>query len=153
MDHKEEIREIELKLVKIIETGFYINTEEFNTIEYSKIADLKIEFGFKIDLQTKEDLFILDVIVKYIDPKNGANLKILELSTSNYFKIRKMTEFVSICEDKFEDKAEILPTLMGLSIGTLRGILFTKTVGTVMADNPLPIINPTELCNHLKNRK
>ena len=150
MDNKEGKREIELKLIRIQETGFYINTEELSKIGEIQEADLNIKLGFKIELQLENDLFILHLRVNYNYKKDGVNLEILELLIANSFKIKSLNKLVSISDNEFKDNAGILPTLMGIAIGTLRGILFTKTIGTVLGDYPLPIMNPTEICNKKK---
>jgi hypothetical protein len=153
MDSKNTVKQVELKLVKIKETSFYLNTEELNSIANFDINNMKIEFGFKVDLQAENNLFILHLIVKFVYPLESSTLKIVELSTANIFEIKSINEFVFVSDNQFEDKAGILPTLLGMAIGTLRGILVAKTAGTLLDDYPLPIVNPTELCNSMKTVK
>ena len=46
-------------------------------------------------------------------------------------------------EFKIDDK--FLATLTGVAIGTSRGILAKNTIGTIMANHPLPILNPKDV--------
>jgi hypothetical protein len=43
--------------------------------------------------------------------------------------------------DTIEDKSGVIPILLGVSIGAMRGILVTKTIGSCLSNHPLPIIN------------
>jgi hypothetical protein len=140
--------QIEMKFIKIQETGFYINTEELNFIENYNPDGLNIEFGFKVDFQIEADTLVVHLMVKF--QYDAQNIKLLELTTANTFLIKNLKEYVNISDNAFQDKIGFIPTLIGLSIGTIRGILFTRTQGTKLAEHPLPIVNPTELCNQAK---
>lgn len=65
----------------------------------------------------------------------------MELSTSNIFEFDELKQYFSFHESGLEDKFDVLPILLNISIGSLRGYLVAKTVGTCLSDYPLPIIN------------
>jgi hypothetical protein len=140
--------QIEMKFSKIQETVFYINTEELNIIESFNPDILNIEFGFKVDFQIEVDTLVIHLMVKF--QYDSQNIKLLELITANTFQIKDLKEYVKVSDNAFQDNIGFMPTLIGLSIGTIRGILHTRTQGTKLAEHPLPIVNPTELCNQAK---
>lgn len=142
---KQEIKQAELRLSKVTETGYFSDIEIFNS-EFPLDADLlRVEFGFKVDIQQEKNTLILHVLVKYSYPINEINTRILELTTSNHFEIKDLINLVAIENNQLNDKSGILPSLLGICIGTIRGILVVKTAGTVLADYPLPVFNPTDI--------
>ena len=147
MQKKEEQIQIQLKLKKVLETGYFFDSALLSSFINLDLLKINIEFGFKIDVDISTNLFILHVLVRYQYPKENELEKILELTSSNYFEIENLDNLIEMSNDEgIKDKANILPTLLGFSISTLRGILVVKTAGTVLADYPLPIVNPTDIC-------
>ncbi len=145
-------REIELRLVKVQETGFYMNSSLLEKNDELKLNNLSIKFGINLIPDLSQNKLDLKVIVRYLLDDNEEK-KVLELETSNIFEILNIKDIVTIREDMIIDTSGITPTLVGVAIGTLRGILFTKTVGTALSEYPLPIINPVLLCNALLKEK
>lgn len=140
--------QVEMKFIKVQETVFYINNEELNAIVGFESNKLNIEIGFKVDFQIEVDLLVISLMVKF--QYDSQKIKLLELIATNTFQVNNLKEFVDISDDEFHDKIGFLPTLISLSIGTIRGILFCRTQGTKLEEFPLPIINATELCDQAK---
>lgn len=46
-----------------------------------------------------------------------------------------------------------MATLFGISLGTIRGIAFTRTVNVLGGNYFMPVVNPTDLFVHTWNRK
>ncbi|MBU0764979.1 MAG: hypothetical protein KJ607_09110, partial [Bacteroidetes bacterium] len=46
----------------------------------------------------------------------------------------------------------LLTTLISITIGTARGMLALKTAGTVLNKYPLPLINPLDILQQLKEQ-
>lgn len=138
--------EIEIRLLKVQEIGFYMDSSLFGEIKASQLNDLHIFFGFKLKPDIKRDLLVLDVLVKY-NLGGIKGKKILEIESSNAFKIKNIKDLLKIKDDTIEDTSGITPTLVGIAIGTIRGMLVTKTAGTPLDKYPIPIINPATLCD------
>ena len=91
-------------------------------------------------------------MVRYQLGKNEEAI-ILELQTSHIFEIIDLNNLVEIKDDVITDVSGITPTLVGIAIGTIRGLIISKTAGTPLADYPLPIINPQLLCKNLLRKE
>lgn len=138
-------KEIKIKLLKVQETGFYIDSILLESLSGKSLEGFNINFGLQIQPQTQQNILILHLTIEYQFEQN----KILVLKTSNSFEIDVLNEIMEFNEKNIVDKKRILPTLLGVAIGTLRGLVVAKTSGTILAEHPIPIINPTELCDHL----
>lgn len=144
--------EVQLQLLKVQEIGCSINTNILSPENKFDPRNLKIDFGINIKLNLEEEIFILTVMVKYNYDIKGVSNNVLELTSENQFKVLDLKNLIIIKSNgDFEDKANLLPTLLGLSISTIRGMLVVKTAGTILANPPLPIVNPTEILKSIVN--
>lgn len=145
--------EIQLRLLKVQETGYLINSGVLDTISKIDASKIAIEFGVRLDFKKERDQLVLHLSIKYAYPIENKMKSVVELTTANHFEIKGLKEIIEVKEDEFKDSKGILPTLLGVAIGTIRGILVVKTSGTILTDFPLPIMNPTELCLNIKKTK
>lgn len=81
--------------------------------------------------------------VKY----SAGERSLCELVISAVFGIAPFTDVVMVDESKktVSFSKEIVPTLLNIAFGALRGVLYEKTKGTVLAAFPLPLIPLPEL--------
>ena len=70
------------------------------------------------------------------------------------FEIKNLKELL-VCQEvqSFEDKANIVPVLLNISISTLRGIIVTRTAGTPLASFPLPVVDIRQVIRHKKEKQ
>lgn len=144
-------KEIKVRISKIYETSFFIDLPllKSDDIETSR-TNFEVEVGFNLPDNVEGNTFEIKTVVRYLYlPKhdgedqaiNPIRKKVLELSTSNLFEFDDLKSYFSIEEGGLEDKFNLLPILLNISIGSLRGYLVAKTMGTCLSDYPLPIIN------------
>ena len=153
MDNNQSKTEIQLRLLKVQETGFFMDSVLLSTIEENKPDLFNIEFGLQVEPKVSQNILNLHLIVRYILTANSQSEKVVELQTSNSFEIIDLEKLMSISDSEITDNNSIIPTILGVALGTLRGILVVKTAGTILADFPLPIVNPTELCSSMYAKK
>jgi hypothetical protein len=153
MDNNQSKTEIQLRLLKVQETGFFMDSVLLSTIEENKPDLFNIEFGLQLEPKVSLNILNLHLIVRYILTANSQSEKVVELQTSNSFEIIDLEKLMSISDSEITDNNSIIPTILGVALGTLRGILVVKTAGTILADFPLPIVNPTELCSSMYAKK
>lgn len=146
-------RKIEIRLLKVQEISFYVDSSLYVRKESIKPDDLNISFGLKLTPDIQHDLLELYVVATYnANEKEGE--KILEIESLNTFEIKDIKDLLIVNEGAIEDKSGIIPTLVGVAIGTIRGMLVAKTAGTPLDKYPLPMVNPETLCeNILRKRK
>ncbi len=145
--------QIQARLQKVREIGFRMDFELLNSIPDLDINKIRIQFGFQVEQSTEENIFILNVQVVYAYPINKDEKVLVDLKTTNHYEIQDLQSLVKYSKGEFQDITGLLPTLLGISIGTLRGILLVKTTGTILADFPLPVVNATDLCKSVTNGK
>lgn len=141
-------KNIEIKLLNIKESHVFIDSEVLTSHDFN-IEKTTIEIGFKSDIEAEQNIFVLHLSVIY----KISDTKIVEIITANTFNVKALKKVINLEENnKFQDKSGLVPILLGIAIGTMRGILFSKTVGTKLSEYPLPLINPTDLCEHFKEK-
>lgn len=152
MDHsKKESKEIKVKLLKIRETVFFVDSPLLKDIDNEALRrNFDVEIGFNISNRDKGNVLELKTIVRYYHllEQNSEDKEIkpirkkaLELETSNLFEFDDLEKYLTFKEKAIEDNSGVIPILLSVSIGAMRGILVTKTAGTCLSNHPLPIIN------------
>ncbi len=152
MDHnKKENKEIKVKLLRIQETGFSIDSPLLEDIDNTAShRNFDVEIGFNLPKSNEGNIVELKTIVRYFhlleQDSEDENIKpirkkALELETSNLFEFDDLEKYLTFKNDSIEDNSGVIPILLSVSIGAMRGILVTKTAGTCLSNHPLPIIN------------
>lgn len=75
---------------------------------------------------------------------------ILAYDVKSIFEIGEIDALVRVKEYSVSIAPELLSIMIGVTIGSLRGMLILKTQGTVFENYPLPIINITQLVASLQ---
>lgn len=151
-DSKKDNKEIKIKLLKIQETGFYLDVPLLQNIDPKEdlSENIIIEMGLSLPKESKENTFELKTKVQYYytHEHNQENKKIipikkkaLELETSNLFELDDLSKYLTFNDDSIIDSFGVIPIMLRISVGALRGILITKTAGTCLSKFPLPIMS------------
>lgn len=151
-DSKKDNKEIKIKLLKIQETGFYLDVPLLQNIDPKEdlSENIIIEMGLSLPKESKENTFELKTKVQYYytHEPNQENKKIipikkkaLELETSNLFELDDLSKYLTFNDDNIIDSFGVIPIMLRISVGALRGILITKTAGTCLSNFPLPIMS------------
>lgn len=141
-----------------------IGIKEINEISFSNkplpISEDEVVFGknlvygigLNININLDEELITLRLLVNYTLTNNEI---VTSLESEIVFHIINLRNAVKQDEDKKRVNIvdDLMATLLGVSIGTARGILSTKTRGSQMAKFPLPIINAKDVISQMKNSK
>ena len=138
--------EIQLRLIKVQEIGFFMDTAKLSSITSTDPELFNIEIGLQVLPDLTKDILDLQLIVRYLLHEDSKNIKVVELQTSNLFKIFNLSNVLSITDKELADKNNVIPTLVGIALGTLRGILVVKTAGTILNEYSIPSVSPTDLC-------
>ena len=90
-----------------------------------------------------EKIIGFDVIVNIFFDDNDRKI-ICELISRITFDIKNLHDFVSIKNQKAPQLPEsLMQTLLSISLSTTRGILFSKTEGSVLSGVNMPVLNPS----------
>ena len=126
-------------LSNIQETRYMINGD----IEKKVITSEKLscQIGVKISHNLEKNILAIETIVSYNLEDKEESFDLLELGVLFNYNIPNLANCISRInnEIKFNDES-LLINLLNINIGTIRGILFTKTKGTCLEKYPLPLL-------------
>jgi len=143
-----EKKEISISIKEINELSF--NQKPFPAnLDIEKLADeVAIGLLFHFDVNIEAGIFKFVTQVSYT--LKATNTSLLEMENEIIFEIENIETVIKVVgEDKLDIKDNFLTTLAGVSIGTTRGILSSKTKGNVLSKVPLPILNPEEVLKQM----
>lgn len=135
---KEEAKAtVSLSIIDIQETAFKYNTE----YDYSKLSRDVLGLGLneKLNPNIEDNILGVETSLSYVDIRDQTPL--IELAVLMKFSISNLDKLIEIKGDAIEVKDDnFIFGLFNISIGTLRGVLYSKLKGTPLEDYPLPAI-------------
>ena len=142
---------VSIKILEINEVSFALNSipDSIEQIEFG--VNLQYGFGFNFSIDHKTEIFKIRTIVNY--KINEIQETVVSLEVDIRFHVINLKEVVNFEKEtrKLDIGNDFLATLIGVCIGTVRGILATKTKGTPFAKVPLPIINSKDVVLKMKD--
>lgn len=130
---------IEIQLLAIKEVLFSCKSSDDITIDPD---NLQIRFGMGMEVNNENKSVNFTFGVEYLH----SNKKLLESRYLFIFEIDKIENTITMQNDSnAEIKDDVLLTFVSVAVGTMRGILTIKTVGNVLNNYPLPIIDVRQL--------
>lgn len=133
---KEE-KVVNIALVKIQETGFRFNTDfDYNGYDKEKIT---VGYGqkFHVDMQAQT----VGVELTFIFSDKSSNTDLVTLSVNSVYTISNLSGILKVEDGVYKTNEDhVIPKIIKLSIGTMRGILYMKLKDTVLSDMLLPLI-------------
>jgi len=146
MESDNSFKEVNIRLKKIQDHKFYYNLEfecDSEKLDEEKFpCDVEIKYHISHDLE--EDLFNINLLICYKKDKT----LILEAENRFVFCIKNLKDFINVRNDTtISLNVDFLPTLINVAIGTMRGIIYSRTGSSSLSDFPLPLISMNELMN------
>jgi hypothetical protein len=143
--------EVSVKILEVIEVSFSMKPlpENINEVEFGK--NLQYGLGFSLSIDHKSNKFRIRTLVNY--SVNDVNDIKVSSEVDVVFLVKNLNKVVRLDKQtkKMDIQNEFLATLIGVCIGTVRGVLSTKTKGTPFAKAPLPIINSKDIVLKMKD--
>jgi hypothetical protein len=138
------IKILEIKEILFNYKPFPIPIEE---VQFGK--NLNYGIGIQLDFQLEDDILKLKLLINYKLPEYKEAF--LTLETEIVFHVKNLKSVIVKEEKKkININDDLFSTLLGVCIGTTRGILSTKTRGTSFSGYPLPIVNVKDILKQLK---
>lgn len=136
---------VTIKLSSIQESKFLYNTD----FDYSQFQEqlLQIEFNMTTSLTLNQNMFHLEVIVKY----RHQDSTLLEVGALFNFEIIQLSSILITKNNKSLVPENILMNMVNIAIGTLRGIMFLKTQNTILEKFVLPLLPADAITGLVKN--
>ena len=136
---------IQMRLTSISEESFMMSP--------GKIADdansEAIQLGFSNQIQPDVENNKMTLIFGTKYELEGE--VILESVYRFEFEVKDLARFINTDDNNNITISHIMPHLISVAIGTMRGILVVKTAGTNLSKFPLPMINPNQLSANLSS--
>jgi hypothetical protein len=144
---KEE-KEISISIKEINELSYIQKPFPSDFVTENIVDEVGIGLSFHFDVNIEKGIFKFLTKINYTLKETDTPL--LELENEIVFEIENISVVVkAVPKDKLKMDNDFLITLAGVSIGTTRGILSTKTKGNILSKVPLPILNPKEVIEHM----
>jgi hypothetical protein len=141
-----------IKVRKIREIDFSNQeiTEEAIPIELGKNLLLAISFSYFPDFN--ENTFSVRTHVKY--SMINQEIPVLSFLTEIIFDVIGLNEVVKsgTKKNELEINNNFLIPLVGVAIGTSRGMLASKTTGKRIGDFPIPILDPQKVLEEINQK-
>lgn len=142
-------KEVEVKLIGVKEISFSC-IDTLSDIPTEKIEDnLNIELGFAFQAEKGSDVFLINCLVVY----NYNDEEALRYENQSKFLVKNIEQAVKFPKEGITIKDEFLESIIGVVIGTTRGMLIKNTMGKIINNYPLPIIIPKEVLKSMKSQK
>lgn len=128
---------VNIALVKIQETAFKFNTD-FDYANFDR-KNITVGYGqkFHVDMQAET----VGVELTFSFSEKVSNTDLVTLSVNSTYTISNLSEILKIEEGVYKtNEGHVIPKMIKLSIGTMRGILYMKLKDTALADMLLPLI-------------
>ena len=142
--HKPDVN-IQMRLTSISEESFMMSP--------GKIADdansEAIQLGFSNQIQPDVENNKMTLIFGTKYELEGE--VILESVYRFEFEVKDLARFINTDDNNNITISHIMPHLISVAIGTMRGILVVKTAGTNLSKFPLPMIDPNQLSANLSS--
>ncbi len=143
-----KVKEVQFKLSRVKEISFSC-TDTVNDLTNEVIEkNLKIEIGFNFQLLKDSNDFAVRTLIQYLFKGD----EVLKYENQIVFNVKNIDQVASLEKDKMNIKDEFLLSLLSVVIGTTRGMMIKNTMGKKINDFPLPILNPKEVLDNLKEK-
>ncbi|MFR9543827.1 MAG: hypothetical protein SNH27_17510 [Rikenellaceae bacterium] len=142
--------EVKIRIARIQETRFSIN-EKISTLSDIKFDSVDIRLGYNLNCDIANNQFTINIKIDYFSKIESSTL--VSLDVANTFEIQDMSSHFVQRENEFDDKSNVVPQMLRLSIGSTRGVLAAKVVGTALANMPLPMFNVSALLEQKTKRQ
>lgn len=139
-------KNIQMRLLSVEEKKFKSDLDE-DLADVINDNNLKFNIGYSLLPYQNNNSVVVEIAVKYLFNER----ELLFLIASLTFKFPEFNEIFEIKDDQILEKVTIIPTMINVAIGTLRGMTASKTSGTFLRNFPLPLIDPNSLLKKQNN--
>ena len=137
---------IRMKLTSVNEVSFMMSPGKVG----DNVNPDAIQIGFSTQIQPDVEKDIFNMIFGTRYELDGD--VVLESIYKFEFEVKDLRQFIVSNNQNITVK-HIMPHLLNVAVGTMRGILVVKTAGTNFSKYPLPMIDVNQLNSNLSTQK
>lgn len=134
---------VQMRLISVSEMKFSMDQSIISNIDNPDMIQLGFQNTVFPDIQTNTIAINFGVQYSY----NGKVA--LESIYKFFFYVENLNSYVEVQDNGTFIVKNIMPHMLSVAAGTMRGILVVKTIGTELSKYPLPMINIMELNDKL----
>lgn len=138
---------IQMRLTSVSEVSFMMSPGKLG--DNVKPEDVQMGFSSQIQPDIENDRFTLVFGVRY----EIAGEPILESMYQFVFEVINLKQFIIFNDNQGITVNHIMPHILSVAVGTMRGILVVKTAGTNFSKYPLPMIDVNQLNANLSTTR
>lgn len=138
-------KNLQMRLISILEVKFFMDQSVISNIANDK----KIQLGFSNTVFPDEtnNTIAIDFGVQYSYMDKLA----LECVYKFTFEVYNLNEYIEKNNDNSLTIKNIMPHMLSVAAGTMRGIILVKSFGTNLAKYPLPMLDIMQLNKNLSH--
>lgn len=137
---------VQIRLISVNEVSFMMSPAKI--AEDMDPESIQLGFSNQVQLDVENDRIALIFGTRY----ETRGEVVLESVYRFKFEVKGLAQFTKIDNDSVTI-TRIMPYLISVAEGTMRGILVVKTAGTNVSKFPLPMIDPNQLNANLSNHQ
>jgi len=150
-----EPEQIHIRGIKILGGSI---TSEFENLQIEKIIGFNVQYGIKDELNYDDKVFrfIFSVNLEALGPDNNPLGVNAQYVIEYIFFVENLNYYVTSIDHENKNMIlhPVLPnTLLSIVYSTSRGIILSRTQGTVIEGVILPVINTNSLIRSLEDQK
>ena len=138
---------IQMRLATVSEVSFMMSPGKVG----DNVNPDAIQIGFSTQIQPDVKNNIFNSIFGTRYELDGD--VVLESLYKFEFEVKNLRQFIVFNDNQSITVNHIMPHLLSVAVGTMRGILVVKTAGTNFSKYPLPMIDANQLNANLSNQK
>jgi hypothetical protein len=145
-------KQIKFQIIDVRELSFSYDEIPLEKISVEKLEkNLVIGLNYALNADKKDNILKLKVRVLY--KITGTDAPILKYTNEILYQIADLVNNIDIKNSIINIDDEFLAILLNISIGTIRGMIAVKTMGKIINNYPLPILNPKKIIEHTNIKK
>lgn len=133
-------------IIKIEEDEFIFKADNIKKIDPKKL-EIGFNLGFDWDLEQEQFYVKLTVFYKYANP---VEVELSKFVTTTGYEVKGLRDILNIKKEGFGIPDFFMLTFVGTAVSSARGMLAYKLSGTILSDFYLPLVDPNDFLEHLK---
>lgn len=128
--------------VREVEGATAINRRVLRRLGHTPI---NVDLNVRVIPDLDHSLISLVVTCSYVAVIGMIRTKVLACSVVSTFEVEDLLEHVTMQGEEVIVGSKLMMTMLGIAVGSLRGVVAVRTADTVLRFRPLPVIDLTAL--------
>lgn len=141
--------EFDISVRSITELPRLSTIHRWEMMRHSDASPIESAVSVAFDDTPRNDSVALRIGVRYTAMRGAVMRPLLTYFIRVEFNVTDLTHRALVTDNAVYLATGLLPVMLSVSIGALRGMLAIRTAGTFLASHPLPMLSVSDLLRHL----